>query len=86
MATLAAGGNVDVVDLKGAYHGTAVDNPPNVELYRRVAEGFPGRLDRGPCVDPETDAVLEPHRERITWDAPIHRGPTSKRSRSRPAA
>ena len=21
---------------------------------------------------PETDAVLEPHRDRITWDAPIH--------------
>ena len=34
-------GNVDVVDLKGAYHGTVVDNPPNAELYRRVADGFP---------------------------------------------
>ena len=42
VATLAARGNVDVVDLKGAYHGTVVDNPPNPELYRRVAEGFPG--------------------------------------------
>ena len=42
-------------------------------LYRRVRRGLPGRLDRGPARStPETDAVLEPHRDRITWDAPIH--------------
>ena len=72
MAELAAPGNVDVVDLKGAYHGTGVDNPPNPELYRRVAEGFPDAWIEDPALDPETDAVLEPHRHRITWDAPIH--------------
>ncbi len=72
VAELAAPGNVDVVDLKGAYHGTGVDNPPNAELYRRVAEGFPDAWIEDPALDPETDAVLEPHRDRITWDAPIH--------------
>ncbi len=72
VAELAAPGNVDVVDLKGAYHGTGVDNPPNPELYRRVAEGFPDAWIEDPALDPETDAVLEPHRHRITWDAPIH--------------
>jgi L-alanine-DL-glutamate epimerase-like enolase superfamily enzyme len=72
VAELAAAGNVDVVDLKGAYHGTTVDNPPNPELYRRVAEGFPDAWIEDPALDPETDAVLEPHRARITWDAPIH--------------
>ncbi len=72
IAALAARGNVDTADLKGAYHGTAVDNPPNPELYRRVAEGLPGVWIEDPALTPETDAVLEPYRDRITWDAPIH--------------
>ena len=72
VAALAAGDNVDVVDLKGAYQGTVVDNPPNAELYRRVAEGFPDAWIEDPALIPDTDAVLEPYRERITWDAPIH--------------
>ncbi len=65
-------GRVDVVDLKGQYSGTVVDNPPDAELYRRVAEGFPGAWIEDPALTEETDAVLEPHRDRITWDAPIH--------------
>ncbi len=72
IAELAALGKVDVVDLKGAYHGTSVDNPPNPDLYRRVAEAFPTAWIEDPALDPETDGVLEPHRDRITWDAPIH--------------
>jgi hypothetical protein len=70
--TLAARGNVDVVDLKGQYHGTVVDNPADPELYRRIAEAFPEAWIEDPGLTPETDAVLEPHRDRITWDAPIH--------------
>jgi hypothetical protein len=72
VARLAARRNVDVVDLKGHYSGTPVDNPPDPELYRRVAEGFPDAWIEDPALTPETDAVLEPHRHRITWDAPIH--------------
>jgi hypothetical protein len=71
-AGLAARGNVDVVDLKGAYHGTPVDNPPDAALYRRVAELLPTVWIEDPALTPETDAVLEPHRDRVTWDAPIH--------------
>jgi hypothetical protein len=69
---LAARGNVDVVDLKGAYRGTPVDNPPDAALYRRVAERFPTVWIEDPALTPETDAVLAPHRDRVTWDAPIH--------------
>jgi hypothetical protein len=72
VAGLAARGNVDTADLKGAYHGTVVDQPPNPELYRRVAEGLPGAWIEDPALTPETDAVLEPYRDRVTWDAPIH--------------
>ena len=63
---------VDVVDLKGQYSGTVVDNPPDAELYRRVADGFPEAWIEDPALTEETDAVLESHRDRITWDAPIH--------------
>jgi L-alanine-DL-glutamate epimerase-like enolase superfamily enzyme len=69
---LAARGIVDVVDLKGAYKGTPVDLAPEPELYRRVAEGFPRAWIEDPALTPETDEVLRPHRDRITWDAPIH--------------
>jgi L-alanine-DL-glutamate epimerase-like enolase superfamily enzyme len=69
---LAATGRVDTLDLKGQYKGTVVDNPADPALYRLVAEGFPQAWLEDPALTPETDAVLEPHRERITWDAPIH--------------
>jgi hypothetical protein len=69
---LAARGNVDVVDLKGQYSGTPVDNPPDPELYRRVADAFPETWIEDPALTPETEEALGGARERITWDAPIH--------------
>jgi L-alanine-DL-glutamate epimerase-like enolase superfamily enzyme len=69
---LAALGVVDSVDLKGQYTGTVVDNPANPALYRLVAEGFPEAWIEDPALTAETEPVLLPHRERITWDAPIH--------------
>lgn len=73
IAELAATGAVDSVDLKGHYSGTPVDVETDPELYRKVAEGFPGAWIEDPDLsNAEADAVLEPHRDRITWDAPIH--------------
>ena len=73
VAELAATGAVDSVDLKGHYKGTPVDVDTDPELYRMVAEGFPRAWIEDPDLSvPEADAVLEPHRDRITWDAPIH--------------
>ena len=73
VAELAGTGAVDTLDLKGAYRGTPVDNPASAELYRLVAEGFPQAWIEDPDLDGEAAvAALEPHRERITWDAPIH--------------
>jgi hypothetical protein len=65
-------GAVDSIDLKGQYSGTVVDNPPSPELYRLVAEGFPEAWLEDPALTDETEPVLRPHRDRITWDAPIH--------------
>ncbi len=69
---LAASGAVDSVDLKGQYRGTTVDSAPDAALYRRVAEALPGAWLEDPGLTPETEAVLEPHRDRVTWDAIIH--------------
>ncbi len=73
IAELVATGGVDVIDLKGAYKGTIVDVETVPDLYRRCAEAFPEAWLEDPDLDdPEADAALEAHRDRITWDAPIH--------------
>ena len=46
--------------------------PPDATLYRRVAEGLPEAWLEDPGLTDETRAVLEPHRDRVTWDAIIH--------------
>lgn len=72
VAELAATGAVDAVDLKSAYRGTIVDQPPDPALYERVADGFPEAWIEDPGFTPETEPVLTPHRDRITWDGIIH--------------
>jgi L-alanine-DL-glutamate epimerase-like enolase superfamily enzyme len=73
IAGLAATGAIDSLDFKGHYKGTIVDNPADPVLYRRVAEGFPDAWLEDPDLDaPGIDELLAPHRDRITWDAPIH--------------
>ncbi|HLM49172.1 MAG TPA: hypothetical protein VK279_01390 [Solirubrobacteraceae bacterium] len=72
-AELAATGAVDSLDLKGAYKGSVVDNPADPERYRRWAETFPDAWLEDPDLEaPGIDEVLRPHRDRITWDGPIH--------------
>jgi hypothetical protein len=68
---LAETGAVVTADLK-AYYRTDDDPPPDADLYRRVAEGFPEAYIEDPALTDETDPVLTPYRDRITWDAPIH--------------
>ncbi len=63
---------VDSVDFKGLYEGTAVDQPADPLLYRRVIGAFPNAWIEDPKLTPEIDELLAPHRERITWDANIH--------------
>lgn len=62
---------VDVVDFKGAYRGTPVDQGPDLALYRRVAEGLPGVWLEDPALTPETLPLLTELRSRVAWDAPI---------------
>lgn len=72
IAELVETGAVDSLDLKGFYVGTVVDQPPDPDLYRRVAEAFPEAWIEDPGLNDATRPVLEPHQDRFTWDAPIH--------------
>jgi hypothetical protein len=66
-------GAIASIDFKGAYKGTAVDVDTDPGFYRRIAEAFPDAWLEDPDLTvPEAGAALEPHRDRITWDAPIH--------------
>ena len=72
VAELAKTRRIAVVDLKGRYVGTVVDQPADPALYRLVAELLPEAWIEDPGESPETDEILEPHERRITWDEPIH--------------
>jgi L-alanine-DL-glutamate epimerase-like enolase superfamily enzyme len=72
IAELVATGAVDSVDFKGLYHGSIVDQPADPVLYRRVVEAFPRAWIEDPALTAETEPVLASHRERFSWDAPIH--------------
>jgi hypothetical protein len=73
IAALVETGAVDSIDFKGAYKGTIVDVPTDPGLYRRIAEAFPDAWLEDPDLElPEALEALAPHRDRITWDAPIH--------------
>ena len=73
IAALAQTGAVDVLDFKGLYKGTPVDVETDEVLYRRCAEAFPDAwLEDPDLTDEAAAAALEPHRDRITWDANIH--------------
>jgi hypothetical protein len=65
-------GAVDSVDFKGLYTGTIVDQPADPVLYERVVDAFPDAWIEDPKLTDEIDAILAPHRERFSWDAPIH--------------
>jgi hypothetical protein len=72
VAELAALGVVDSVDFKGHYKGTPVDLETDPVLYERVVTALPEAWIEDPDLTPETERVLHDHRDRITWDAPIH--------------
>ena len=72
IAELAALGAVDTLDFKGILRG-GFGEPPDPGLYRRIAEAFPEAWLEDPNLeDDDARRALDPFRDRITWDAPIH--------------
>ena len=72
MREIAATGRVHVLDLKGQYHGTVVDQPPDPKLYRSVVEIFPDVIIEDAALTDETREALLGAEGRLSWDAPIH--------------
>jgi hypothetical protein len=72
IAELSATGAVNSLDLKGQYKGTPVDVATDADLYAKLVEAFPDAWLEDPDINDETRPVLEPVRDRVTWDAPIH--------------
>lgn len=69
--TLVATNAVRIIDLKGQYTGTMVDQSADVVLYRRILDAFPDVLIEDPKLTDETRSLFEGHKHRISWDAPI---------------
>jgi len=65
-------GRVRILDLKGHYEGTEVDQEPDPELYSRLLESFPNAIIEDPALTAETEPLFDGHREQVSWDAPIH--------------
>jgi hypothetical protein len=72
VGALARLGCVDVVDMKGRYRNATVAMDAEPGLYRRVIDGLPDAWIEDPAIDDSTAGLLERHRDRITWDEPIH--------------
>ncbi|SFR61134.1 hypothetical protein [Halogeometricum limi] len=68
---LAATDAVRILDLKGQYHGTTVDQPADADLYERVLAGFPEALVEDPELNEKTRPLFDGQEARVTWDYPI---------------
>ena len=68
---LAGTGAVRILDFKGQYKGTMVDQPSDPDLYRRLIKAFPSALIEDPVLTDETQPVFQGAKDRITWDASI---------------
>ena len=64
-------GGIRVLDLKGLYSGTEVDQGADPVLYEQILEAFPDSLVEDPAIDDATRPLLEQHADRVTWDYPI---------------
>jgi L-alanine-DL-glutamate epimerase-like enolase superfamily enzyme len=67
--------SVELLDFKGHYEGSVMEQPADLDLYRRILAAVDGVDDvwfEDPRLTPEIDEILAPYRSRITWDANIH--------------
>ena len=62
---------VRILDFKGQYKGTMVDQPSDPTLYRRLIKQFPDVFIEDPVLTDETRPLFRGIEDRITWDAPI---------------
>jgi hypothetical protein len=70
-AEVAETADIRLLDLKGQYHGTEVDQPPDPALYGRVLSAFPDAVVEDPAITEATRDLVARERDRLSWDAPI---------------
>nr|MBF6619572.1 hypothetical protein [Patulibacter sp.] len=51
--------------------GTTVDTPADPDTYQRVLDGLPDAYVEDAGITPETEELLRPYAERLTWDLPL---------------
>jgi len=69
--SLAATDSVRVLDMKDQYDADFTEENP-ASLYDRVIDAFPDAVIEDPVVTAATSELVEPERDRVSWDAPIH--------------
>jgi len=62
---------IRVLDLKGLYEGTDVDNEADPDFYRWVRDSFPNALIEDPELNDDTREIFDGEEERLSWDYPI---------------
>jgi hypothetical protein len=68
---LAATSAVRILDLKGQYEGTTVDQGADPGLYELVLDRFPNAIVEDPDLTDETRQLFEGEENRVSWDYPI---------------
>ncbi len=68
---LAETGAVRILDLKGAYEGTDVDQAGDPVLYEMVLSGFPEAVIEDPDLTETTRPLFDDEQGRVSWDAVI---------------
>ncbi len=71
MAEVANTNAVRILDFKGLYSDTIVDNPPEPRLYQEAIQTFPDVIIEDPADTPELKPLLNHVKERLSWDYPI---------------
>lgn len=62
---------ISIVDLKGHYLNTPLEQSADMNLYHQVFEGLSDSYVEDPLICSETESLINFHRNRVTWDAPI---------------
>ena len=62
---------VRILDLKGLYEGTDVDQSPDPDFYGRVLSAFPEAVVEDPNLTDETRPLFEGEEGRVSWASPI---------------
>ncbi|WP_267163872.1 hypothetical protein [Halovenus salina] len=68
---LAATDAVRILDLKGQYEGTDVDQAADPALYELILDGFADAVIEDPALTDETRPLFADERGRVSWDYPI---------------